>query len=160
MKKFCLLFIIFSLISAIPAFAMKKILNDNNDRRVPSRCSGPVEEYTEEETYVYNTNYQNNQMPPYNASYQMERYIHYYKPLLSQDMRTELIGTTWYYPKYVTRYTGNSVNSQPASYKTSTKTKKTPKKLSKRYLREAADYYTQDTLSSNPDKAYPAGFEL
>ncbi len=159
MKKFCLLLLMFSLIS-VPAFAMKKILNDNSDRRVPSRCSGPVEEYTEEETSVYDTNYQPNQMPSYNSSYQMERYINYYKPLLSQDMRTELIGTTWYYPKYVTRYTNNSINSQPATAKTSKKAKKAKKELSKRYLREAADYYTQDTLGPNPDKAYPAGFEI
>ena len=154
MKKVCLTLALFIFITSVPSFAMKVILNDNNDRRVPSRCSGPVEEYSVEE-YTDNTvKYQ--PMSDYNSNYVMDRYMTYYKPLLSQDMREELIGTTWYYPKYVSRYDAQKVYTQPAS-KTS---KKVQDKLSKRYLREAADYYTQDTLGSNPDKAYPAGFDM
>ncbi len=164
MKKFCLLLVLFTFLTSVPSFGMKLIVNDDNNRRVPSRCSGPVEEYSADDNnqYEYNVNYNYQPVNNYNSAYWSDRYEFYYKPLLSRDMRTELVGTTWYYPKYVARYNP----STPATYSETTVVKKPDTvvkdqdQLNKRFIREAADYYTRDTLSENPEKLYPAGFDI
>lgn len=152
----------------MPSYAMKVILNDNSDRRVPSRCSGSFDDYVVEEPVMDGSMQFNGPQngPAFGQGggrMGMFRYITQYKPLLSQDMRPELIGTTWYYPQrtiVVNNQGTNSSGQMKGQMKTSKQEQKKSKNMSKRYLREAADYYTQNTLGSEPNKAYPAGFKL
>ena len=133
-----------SYISVIPAFAAKVIVNDTNDRRVPSRSSGPeafVQYYEVGDDYVEYSDYG----AKYNRGYQLERYKYENLPLLKEDFRLELIGTTWSYPK------------ESYQQETVVEVDQFVEEYSNRaHHREAADYYTKDTLK-NPHALIPCG---
>ena len=83
--------------------------------------------------------------------YQAAIYERYYKPILSKNIRTELIGTTWYYPDYTV--------TTPDKYTVQTTAKSFDADLlSRRYMREAADYFIVDTVA-HPEKAVAAKYE-
>ena len=133
-----------SYISVIPAFAVKVIVNDKNDRRVPSRSSGPeafVQYYEVGDDYVENGYRGLN----YNRGYKLESYQNHNLPLLKQDFREELIGTTWDYPdESYQQETVQEVDKYVEEYS------------NRAHHREAADYYTKDTLI-NPNALIPCG---
>ena len=146
MKKLCLVLLLMSYISVVPAFAVKVIVNDTNDRRVPSRSSGPeafVQYYEVGDDYV---EYSNNGTK-YNRGYQLEKYKTQNLPLLKEDFRLELVGTTWEYPEEVSQQ--EIVNQVDANNVIDEYNLRT-------HHREAADYYTKDTLKS-PNLLIPCG---
>ena len=146
MKKLCLVLLLMSYISVIPAFAVKVIVNDSNDRRVPSRSSGPeafVQYYEVGDDYV-ETSYKG---AKHNRGYQLEKYKTQNLPLLKEDFRLELAGTTWDYPEDVPQQeVVNSVDSSSVVDEYNLRM----------HHREAADYYTKDTLK-NPNVLIPCG---
>lgn len=146
MKKLCLVLLLMSYISVIPAFAVKVIVNDSNDRRVPSRSSGPeafVQYYEVGDDYV-ETSYKG---AKHNRGYQLEKYKTQNLPLLKEDFRLELAGTTWDYPEDVPQQ--EVVNSVDFS-------SVVDEYNLRMHHREAADYYTKDTLK-NPNVLIPCG---
>ncbi|MCD7780438.1 MAG: hypothetical protein LUH05_07185 [Candidatus Gastranaerophilales bacterium] len=145
MKKTFLILAIFSFVSVMPSFALKLITNDNGDRTVPSRCSG----YDGQE-YIYEQDYNSNSAvyKKYDG-YQGDKFEAVYKPILSQHIRRELVGTTWYYPVNSPQQQSTDINSNITNQESD--------KLSKSYIREAADYYYVDTIE-NPQKPIPVGY--
>ena len=146
MKKLCLILLLFSYISVIPAFAAKVIVNDTNDRRVPSRSSGPdafVQYYEVGDDYVESSYYG----PNASRGYQLEKYKNENLPLLKEDFRSELVGTTWHYPDSVTTVQNvNSDGNEMIDAHT----------LNRSHHRDAADYYTKDTIK-DPNILIPCG---
>ncbi len=161
MKKYCVLMLFFYFISVIPGFAMKVIVNEGTDRKVPSRCSGPSESYYEEtdeqqtdsvpDEYMQQTVYEKNN------ENNTEKYELVYKKLLGENIRSELAGTRWNYP------VNNIVQKEEIKPQTDEKNINNETNQQevtvKRYLREAADYYYIDTIES-PNDVIPAGFEI
>lgn len=161
MKKYCVLMLFFYFISVIPGFAMKVIVNEGTDRKVPSRCSGPSESYYEEtdeqqtdsvpDEYMQQTVYEKNN------ENNTEKYELVYKKLLGENIRSELAGTRWNYP------VNNIVQKEEIKPQTDEKNINNETNQQevtvKRYLREAADYYFIDTIGS-PNDVIPAGFEV
>lgn len=151
----------FYFISVIPGFAMKVIVNEGTDRKVPSRCSGPSESYYEEtdeqqtdsvpDEYMQQTVYEKNN------ENNTEKYELVYKKLLGENIRSELAGTRWNYP------VNNIVQKEEIKPQTDEKNINNETNQQevtvKRYLREAADYYYIDTIES-PNDVIPAGFEI
>lgn len=151
MKKICLILIMFSMLSITPAFAMKIILNHDTDRTVPSRSSSPVEEFIQDNNYQYD-NSRNNKIINVNYKRQSDAFEKYYKPILGQDFRLELLGTRWNYPVY------NEPNPAEVQqvYNQNYEAPALDAKLG-RYHREAVDYYTLDTIK-NPRVTIPTGY--
>lgn len=161
MKKFCLILVLFSFISVMPCFALKVIVNENTDRTVPSRCSGPTSSYEEEYEMQQNddgsqesVSQQESEIIP---GYQGAKYELVYKSRLGADIRPELVGTAWGYPDY-THLLNQNADEQPAEQNENMDNNQEQELITKRYLREAADYYVLDTIN-RPDEVIPAGFE-
>ena len=153
MKKLCLVLLLLSYISVIPAFAAKIIVNDPDDRRVPSRSSGPeafVQYYEVGDDYV-ETTYRGTNSNNKNPGYRLESYQNHNLPLLKQDFRTELIGTTWDYPDEV-----QQVEQVQDVANVGTKENHNEDETVRFHHREAADYYTKDTIKA-PDALFPCG---
>ena len=151
MKKLCLVLLLFSYISVIPAFAVKVIVNDTNDRRVPSRSSGPeafVQYYEVGDDYV-ETTYRGASSTHKNGGYKLESYQNHNLPLLKQDFRVELMGTTWDYPDEIQQAQEEVTNVE-------TEEVYTEGTLLRSHHREAADYYTKDTIKA-PNTLIPCG---
>lgn len=145
MKKTFLILAIFSFVSVMPSFGLKLITNDNGDRTVPSRCSGP-----DSQEYIYEQDY-NSSSAVYKKydGFQGVKFESVYKPVLSRHIRKELIGTTWYYPAYSPPAQNTDISQNIEN--------KVSDKLSKSYSREAADYYYVDTIE-DPKKPIPVGY--
>ena len=151
MKKLAVTLLLFAFIAG-PSFAMKIITNKQMDRTVPSRCMRPGYEagigsngssvyYTPGETYKYGGI----------KGYQAVRFNQYYKPVLSKDIRYELIGTRWHYPDYTVQTPGTlTVKNNGDANKLNLRNSK--------YMREAADYFVVDTIN-NPNMAVEAKHE-
>ncbi len=141
MKKIFSLFILL-LFAALPVYAMKVIVNNNNDRKVPSRSS--VKDYG-----YYNGAYSNGYITRNTAKLTRKDLADL--ELLRHNIRGELIGTIWYYyPNLITTAQTEAPKSNiSASFNNP---------YSKISTREAADYYELDTISS-PDKLIPVGYE-
>lgn len=145
MRKVCLILGLFAFLSAIsvPAYAIKMITNNELDRTVPSRCSGSDEEFIQDD---YAQVQDNNVVPVSNKviRVQKENFERYYKPILGEDFRIELLGIKWNYPAYEEKPVQSIEKKQQFEdiiYESSDQ---------KRYIREAADYYIIDTLK-NPN---------
>ncbi len=156
MKKIFSMLVLLLFASA-PVYAMKIIVNSTSDRTVPSRSSG-------KEYYNYNDiNYGDGYITTTTRT-EINRNRQFIQPnlddlkLLKSNIRGELIGTTWYYPNLEaaqTTTTNTTTINQPPTVITTT-VNNPP--FSKIYTREAADYYTKDTILS-PDKLIPVGYE-
>ena len=152
MKKFIVTLLLISFISVIPSYGMKIITNKPLDRTVPSRCMRPGTDISAE-TGITNTYYTPGQTTKYGGynGYQAAIYDKYYKPILGKNIRTELVGTKWYYPDYT--------ETTPAKYTVQKTTNSYDANLlSRRYMREAADYFIVDTVT-HPEKAVAAKYE-
>ncbi len=158
MKKFCLLMAAFTFLSVMPSFAIKIIVNNETDRTVPSRSSDRnVEEYIEQDNEVSSPSVNvNRRVVNSMADKQRERFNLVYKPILEQDFRRELIGTTWHYPDETQNY------SQPEPIQEQVSDEQFNdggwQAYNKKYIREAADYYVVDTIN-RPNEAVPVGYE-
>lgn len=161
MKKFCILLILFSFISVMPSFALKVIVNESTDRKVPSRCSGPNETYVEDYDQQMSENtydeYSQQEYVEKNNVNNNEKYELVYKQLLGENIRSELAGTRWNYP--VNNYTPDENVEEQTTDKNINSNQEGQEVVVKRYLREAADYYFIDTIGS-PNDVIPAGFEV
>lgn len=124
MKKLVLAFVLIMFVASVPASAMKIIHNDEKNRIVPSR-SGLC--------YSDSDNLGNGAV-----TYQKPKYDSRFR-YLSNDIRPELIGTTWYYYKNV-HYVDDNAGKNIADNRSKVY------RYGKRYIREAADYYYTDTL--------------
>lgn len=124
MKRLVLAFVLIMFVASIPAHALKLIHNDEKNRIVPSR-SGLV--YSDSAVKNADVTYKK---PQYDSKF---RY-------LSQDIRPELIGTTWYYYKNVHYVDNGNKNLVTSGNKVLN--------YGKHYIREAADYYYTDTLEN------------
>ena len=150
MKKLCLVLLLMSYISVIPAFAVKVIVNDTNDRRVPSRSSGSeafIQYYEVGDDYV-DTTYSGTKQK--HGGYKLKSYQNHNLPLLKQDFRPELMGTTWDYPNDVQQ---EEVVTNVESSSTSFVEEYNAGRI---HHREAADYYTKDTIKA-PNTLIPCG---
>ena len=150
MKKLCLVLLLMSYISVIPAFAVKVIVNDTNDRRVPSRSSGPdafVQYYEVGDDYVED-NYRGADYKRNNPK--MKSFQNHNLPLLKQDFRVELMGTTWDYPDDVPQ------QEVVQNVETSSTSFVEEYNAGRIHHREAADYYTKDTIKA-PNTLIPCG---
>lgn len=127
MRKVMIVFIM-ALFVAMPARALKLIVNDSADRTVPSRSSTQTYEYVDE-SLDYNS-----------AGTKNIADLKY----LSDNIRGELVGTTWFYPEFAQSASGGEQTVQYIEN-------------SKNYTREAADYYEADTLN-HPNKLVPVGY--
>ena len=157
MRNFFIFYVLFSFFTVIPSFALKIIVNEDTDRTVPSRCSGPsnvIEEYTEEQNNDSRESAQEELIEKSN-DYNSEKYELVYKPLLGADIRPELVGTTWGYP--LNNFEQN-VNSQEQLLENQAEENIPQEVTVKRFTREAADYYILDTIN-RPNEIIPAGFE-
>ena len=131
MKKVCLLIMFLTLLSSIPCFASKIIVNDENDRIVYSRSSRPNERIDETVYDSYLTSYNQKRNPQLNT---------YQLGLLGKEFRTELAGKKWV-----------SVNN------TQETVKNYDVKKYNRASREASDYYYVDKNSSS-QRMIPSGY--
>lgn len=127
MRKVMIIFIM-SLFVAMPAHALKLIVNDSADRTVPSRSSTQTYEYVDESLDYNSVGTKNIADLKY----------------LSDNIRGELVGTTWFYPEFAQSASGGEQTVQYIEN-------------SKNYTREAADYYEADTLN-HPNKLVPVGY--
>jgi hypothetical protein len=117
MKKLFLTLIMLGLVSNMPAFALKLIVNDQNDRVVYSRSSKPdpdeyIEENYEQQEANYNTkeetvdefsNTDEEQIVEETTDEDVQTTVNVVKPgyahlkELSENLKPEMIGTTWVY---------------------------------------------------------------
>lgn len=145
MKNLCLLLACLTFISVLPASAMKIIVNNEHDRIVYSRSSGPDEDvsYTTEQT-------QTTEMNSYLRHYMGNpEYYQYQLRLLGDDIRRELVGTKWYYASPAEPLPSQTI-SQSSSDNISLE-------RLKRASREAADYYMVD-MTKDPNNLVPSGY--
>ena len=133
MKNLFVLLCCFTLISALPTYATKVIINNNNDRIVYSRSSGPENKINEEENLSTETVYYGNKNSEQNETKLL---------LLGNDFRLELAGTKW------------NLNDNTQSVKYAPPSEYTVYK-EKRDSREAADYYYVDE-TKNPNTLIPS----
>ncbi len=140
MKKICFLFAFLIVISAIPSYATKIIINNENDRIVYSRSSyDDNATYDEETKNIIKTSYFRRE----GLNLEYDRYL---LELLGRDFRKELAGTKWHYDEEtieipVITKSKHQLNIEKA----------------KRNSREASDYYMVD-LTKNPNKLVPSGY--
>ncbi len=139
MKKFSLLLVFVLVVSAMPSFATKVIVNDNNDRVVYSRSTG-FDERIDETVY-------DSYLKSYNQKRNQELNI-YQTTLLSKEFRTELAGKKWV---LVNNSYNNNNNNLPSQ-----QIQNLNFRASDRLSREAADYYYVD--KNNPYIKYPSGY--
>ena len=117
MKKLFLTLIMLGLVSNMPAFALKLIVNDQNDRVVYSRSSKPdpdeyIEENYEQQEANYNTKEETvdefsttdeEQIVEETTDEDVQTTVNVVKPgyahlkELSENLKPEMIGTTWVY---------------------------------------------------------------
>ncbi len=131
MKKICLLIMFLTLLSSIPCFASKIIVNDEKDRIVYSRSSRP-DERIDDMVYDSNLNSYERKRDPQLSTYHLT--------LLSKEFRKELVGKKW-----------NVVKD------TKKTTKNYDEKKYNRASREASDYYYVDKDSSS-QQLIPSGY--
>ncbi len=143
MRKTWFIVLLIYLVSAIPSYAIKYTVNDEMDRTVPSRSTSPEERI---QYWSYTTDYYYDQNP--NEYYLRHDYNK--MMLLGENVRPELVGVVWYYPKE--KITPVNVNA---------KQEQTEQIIMepKRYSREAADYYSVDT-NVDPDMKVPSGYVI
>lgn len=127
MRKVMIVFIM-CVFASMPAHALKLIVNDSADRTVPSRSSTQTYEYVDETLEYSGLSTKNIADLKY----------------LSDNIRGELVGTTWFYPEFAKSVGGVEKSVQYVEG-------------SKNYTREAADYYEADTLN-HPNKLVPVGY--
>ncbi len=144
MKNLLILLCCFTLISALPTYATKIIVNNNQDRIVYSRSTLPseiivYEQSGENETFNEQKYYGNKNSEQDNSQ------LH----LLGNDFRLELAGTKWNLEE----------NTKPANYKVTANDIEYTARLDriKRGSREAADYYYVDDVKA-PDTLIQSGF--
>ncbi len=139
MKKLCLVLVFMLFIGNLPSFAMKIIVNNDNDRIVYSRSSAPSDEvyndYNSRESGNVPVNYKKNNLTNEQLQY------------LTNEIRDELIGTYWNFNDNNAQNVNNSDNSTDFNSTA----------YNKRGSREAADYYMVDSIKA-PDTPVPSGF--
>ncbi len=131
MKKICLLIMFLTLISSIPCFASKIIVNDEKDRIVYSRSSRPDDRIDATVYDSYLNSYEKRRNPQLNT---------YQLTLLSKEFRTELAGKKW----VVVNNPSQSVKEYDV-------------KKYNRASREASDYYYIDKNNS-AHRLIPSGY--
>ena len=192
MKKLCLLLAIFGMFLSLPCYAMKLIVNDNADRIVYSRSSKPdtviqeIETVTEEKEQVSevkstNSDYATASVTDSNlaqgqpmVTYVKKSYDPAYLKYLGENIKPELVGTTWVFDesveqKYMAQNNEpvqNAVNNNVQANNTADVNEKLAQaeeateslntfEEPRRYSREAADYYTLDLINS-PNQLIPS----
>ncbi len=202
MKKLFLTLIMLGLVSNMPAFALKLIVNDQNDRVVYSRSSKPdPDEYIEENYEQQKTNYNTqeetidelsgtnedqdeNNVIEEATDENVQTTVNVVKPgyahlkELSENLKPEMIGTTWYYDyseyaetpveEVTEEFAEEPVEEEIAEYNEEDNTNYVDEQQEinpldldptlKKNSREAADYYTRDLNDGNPDLT-PSGYE-
>ncbi len=147
MKNISLLLVCLTFISVMPSYAMKLIVNDENDRIVYSRSSFPHNEVTysdEDVTTKVKTSY-------YKSLKQTPEYYEYQLKLLGNDFRKELAGTKWYLANEdVVEAVEPTPVEQLSEYQLNLE-------RLKRSSREAADYYMVDMMK-DPENLVPSGY--
>ena len=139
MKKLCLVLVFMLFIGNLPSFAMKIIVNNDNDRIVYSRSSFPGDEA--------DSSYNNNDDGNVPVNYKKNNLTNEQLQYLTNEIRDELIGTYWNFNENNAQNVNNSDNS--ADFNSTA--------YNKRGSREAADYYMVDSIKA-PDTPVPSGF--
>ena len=131
----------------MPSYAMKIIVNNENDRIVYSRSSFPLDEFSYSSEEVEQVSVKNSY---YKRSSQNPEYYEYQLRLLGNDFRKELAGTKWNLV--------NEVENAPVLENVEPQLSEYQMNLErlKRGSREAADYYTKDTIKA-PNTLIPCG---
>lgn len=150
MKNFCFVLAFLTVLTALPSYAVKIIVNNENDRIVYSRSSFAaddtkydVDEPTTTKTMVKTSYFKRDGLDP-----QKDKNLLY---LLGQDFRTELAGIKW-------NYVDEEVVTEIEEVETTVKSEyqENLERL-KRGSREAADYYMVD-MTKNPNNLVPSGY--
>lgn len=161
MKKLCLLILFCSVVSAMPAYAMKVIVNDQNDRVVYSRSNKYDNSYKGDSYYSTKgfgqVNYTKAEQTAA-KNYRPQPVDEYQLYELSRDLKRDLIGTTWYYDNNNYDDNNNPDNSANIGARNYQDNYTTFEDYLKRNSREAADYYTKD-LANNPEELIPSGYD-
>ena len=139
MKKLCLVLVFMLFIGNLPSFAMKIIVNNDNDRIVYSRSSFPGDEA--------DSSYNNNDDGNVPVNYKKNNLTNEQLQYLTNEIRDELIGTYWNFDENNAQNVNNTDNS--ADFNSTA--------YNKRGSREAADYYMFDSIKA-PYTPVPSGF--
>lgn len=146
MKKICFILVLCSFMTSLPSYAMKIIVNDQNDRVVYSRSSRPDNDAYYEETYT-NTDIQHNE------NYILQQPDYGQLKELSENLKPEMIGTTW-------DYSHNDEENPQISDSNIDENNNEDREIDtslKRNSREAADYFTRD-INYDPGELIPSGY--
>ena len=178
MKKICFLLTCLAFISALPTFAQKIIINDNNDRIVYSRSSFSIDDtkYDVDQPKINEQVVESNEAvleQKEEVSKSDEpvikiKYDRFLMELLAADFRKELAGTKWYYPQEeIVKETISAVEENAEKVVQEIDNIENKKEIViskhqtmlerlKRDSREAADYYMID-LGKDPENLVPSG---
>lgn len=132
MKKL-LLFIILANLIAAPSYALKVITNNDSNRIVPSRSSMYDKNYNADDSYQYDSQYDNSSMQQSKKSVEDIGW-------LINEVRDDVMGGRWLYPN-PNKNLNNKQNNSDSQYKNGSNQYNTK---DAGYIREAADYYSVD----------------
>ncbi len=148
MKNLCLLLACLTFVSVMPSYAMKIIVNNENDRIVYSRSSFPHDEVSFSDEEVEQVKVKSSY---YKSSSQNPEYYEYQLRLLGNDFRKELAGTKWNLVDDVENVpVASELEPQLTEYQMNLE-------RLKRGSREAADYYMVDMMK-DPNNLVPSGY--
>lgn len=151
MKNFCFLFAILMGLTALPTYAAKIIINNENDRIVYSRSSFAADDTkydVEQEQQMPKTIVKTSYFKRAGLDPVKDQQLLY---ILGQDFRIELAGTKW-------NYVDEEVVTETTEIETAVKSEYQEQlERLKRGSREAADYYMVD-MTKNPNNLVPSGY--
>ena len=151
MKNFCFILAFLMGLTALPTYAAKIIINNENDRIVYSRSSFAaddtkydIEKEKQETKNIVKTSY----FKRAGLDLEKDQQLLY---MLGKDFRIELAGTKW-------NYINEEVVIEPVEVETTIKSEYQEQlERLKRGSREAADYYMVD-ITKNPNNLVPSGY--
>lgn len=150
MKNICFLLAFLTVFTAMPSYAVKIIVNNENDRIVYSRSSFAADDtnYDIDEPEVTKKIVKTSYFKRAGLNPEADQHLLY---LLGKDFRTELAGTQW-------NYEDEQVVTEVQEVETVVKSEYQEQlERLKRGSREAADYYMID-MTKNPNNLVPSGY--
>ena len=150
MKNICFVLAFLTVLTALPSYAVKIIVNNENDRIVYSRSSFAADDtnYDVDEPEVTKKIVKTSYFKRAGLNPEADQHLLY---LLGKDFRTELAGTQW-------NYEDEQVVTEVQEIETVVKSEYQEQlERLKRGSREAADYYMID-MTKNPNNLVPSGY--
>ena len=170
MKNICFILACLTFLSVLPSYATKVIVNDDKDRIVYSRSSRPPKVIVNEQQVEngQNNSYQNDSYQNNSTKTSWIKTQSINNPIynwsifeLQENIREELVGTTWNYPVHLTRPLGYNSEEIPEqnniqnNNQNIVETTYIEDQRFNRTSREAADYYMVDMVKA-PNTLVPS----